>query len=434
MSSIPAVVSPHEPPTTRTGDGLAGPASAEPSGSAGRLVVCDLTQSYSPTGGGIRTYLHAKRQWLGRAGIRHVLIVPGSADRVVEEGGHATHFVASPPVPGSPGYRLLLRSGRVLHLLHRERPDVVECLDAYNLPWTALAYRRRAPGAVVVGGYRTDFPAAYVEPIVRGLWGWAPGGRRLAASARRAAERYAAALYRRMDAVYTLSETAARRLEARGVGPVEVLPLGVDVDLFHPSRRDIGVRRALGVGDGAPLLAYAGRLDREKRPLELVEALAQLPGPLGAHLLLVGHGPHRQEALDRAGALGLAGRVHAPGFVDDRERLAALLASSDLYVSAMPHETFGVSVIEAQACGLPVVGVASGAMPDRVPPGLGRLAPPGDPSALAAAVLGQLEDGLGRASALARVHVEARFSWEATFRPVLALYRAARDARGARTA
>ncbi|MFX7926522.1 glycosyltransferase, partial [Acinetobacter baumannii] len=61
------------------------------------------------------------------------------------------------------------------------------------------------------------------------------------------------------------------------------------------------------------------------------------------------------------------------GFEGVRVRLARALASADIYVSAMADETFGISIVEAQASGLPVVGVASGAMIDRVPPGLGLL-------------------------------------------------------------
>ena len=62
-----------------------------------------------------------------------------------------------------------------------------------------------------------------------------------------------------------------------------------------------------------------------------------------------------------------------PGYVRDRAELARWLASGDIYVSGMADETFGISIIEAQASGLPVVGVAAGAMIDRVTAGVGRL-------------------------------------------------------------
>ena len=67
--------------------------------------------------------------------------------------------------------------------------------------------------------------------------------------------------------------------------------------------------------------------------------------------------------------------------------LARWLASADLYVSGMADETFGISIIEAQASGLPVVGVAAGAMVDRVDDSIGRLGPVGDSAAMAANIL-----------------------------------------------
>jgi len=97
---------------------------------------------------------------------------------------------------------------------------------------------------------------------------------------------------------------------------------------------------------------------------------------------LLGDGPLRDQflALD-------APRLHAPGYVKGRPELARWLASADLYVSGMADETFGISIIEAQASGLPVVGVAAGAMVDRVDDTIGRLGPVGDSAAMAANIL-----------------------------------------------
>ena len=84
---------------------------------------------------------------------------------------------------------------------------------------------------------------------------------------------------------------------------------------------------------------------------------------------------------------------------------------SDLYVSAMPNETFGVSVIEAQASGLPVVGVAAGAMPERVLPGMGLLGPVCDSAAMAANILQIWSGDRAAMGRLGRDHVAGEFSW-----------------------
>jgi glycosyltransferase involved in cell wall biosynthesis len=189
------------------------------------------------------------------------------------------------------------------------------------------------------------------------------------------------------------------------------LALGVDLAGFHPDRRDPGYRAGLGLPNDGPLLIYAGRLDNEKRADRLVAMFRQLPASLGASMVLIGDGKLRERLMAEAQGL----RIAFPGFESDRGRLARALASADVYVSAMADETFGISVLEAQASGLPVVGVASGAMPARVPAGLGRLGPVDDVAAMAANVMAVLAEGAPAIGARGRAHVERRFSWTATF-------------------
>ena len=204
-------------------------------------------------------------------------------------------------------------------------------------------------------------------------------GRTLASPFARLCYAYCGRLYRRFDRVFALGEHGgAAKLRDLGVERIEVIGLGVDLEEFGPQRRDPALRADLGLSDDQPLLIYVGRLDREKKPDVVVEAFRQLPAELGAQLVLIGDGPLRADIA----ALGDP-RIHLPGFVTDRADLARWLASSDLYVSAMADETFGVSIVEAQASGLPVVGVAAGAMIDRVPPDLGKLGPVGDSAAMA---------------------------------------------------
>ena len=374
------------------------------------MLLCDLTQSWSSVGGGVGSYLKEKRAHiLANTPHRHLMILPGAEDVIEEseEGRAITAWIASPPVPFSPHYRLLLRNRRVRALLAHFRPDVIECQDAYNLPWAAIAHRKAHPEVALVAGYMTDFPSVYVErPFGKVL----PGA--VARAAARLSYRYCARLYRNFDAVYALSETGGgKRLRALGIDPVFVQPLGVELEAFGPDKRDPALRAELGLTDDQPLLIYVGRLDMEKRPDVVVEAFRSLPEALGAQLVLLGDGPLRAQVE----ALGDA-RIHVPGFLTDRADIARWLASADLYVSAMPNETFGVSVIEAQASGLAVVGTDGGAMVERVLPGMGRLGPIGDAAAMTdniVAVLGGDHRAMG---AKARAHVSAEFSWAHTMR------------------
>ena len=373
------------------------------------LLVCDLTQSYSPSGGGgISTYLREKRDYvLGHTPHRLLQIVPGPEDRVTVNGRYIFAEVASDLVRGSPNYRFILRVAAVRRLLAEYQPDLIESLCPWVRPWAAIHHRRRYPRAALVAGYRTDFPNAHVlrvgverfGPVIGRGFHWLSLG-------------YAEITYREFDWVYTLGEEARAALGKRGIERTSVLPLGVDTATFSPARRDLAYRAALGLPGDGPLLAYAGRIDNEKRADRLVAMFRLLPPELGAAMVMIGDGKLRARLQDEARGLPIA----LPGFEADRVGLARALASADLYVSAMADETFGISVLEAQASGLPVIGVASGAMPARVPVGLGLLGPVDDVRAMADNVQALWAGDIRAIGRVARAHVERHFSWTATFR------------------
>lgn len=378
-------------------------AESNPPRPIGPRLFCDLTQSWSEVGGGVRTYLlHKRRHILQSTPHRHLMIVPGDCDRIVEEERAVTITIGSPQVPGSPRYRLMLRNRAVCRALEQFRPDLIECQDAYNLPWAAISYRRRHPETALIAAYMTDFPTVYVErPLSRFI------PRPLAAQLGRAAYAYCAMLYRRFDRVFALSENGgAAKLRALGIDPIDVVPLGVELGEFGPQRRDPGLRARLGLDDRQPLIIYVGRLDCEKKPDLVVDAFHRLPPSLGAKLVLLGEGPRKAEIA------GLGDpRIILPGYVRSRAELASWLASADIYASAMADETFGVSILEAQASGLPVVGVAAGAMLDRVSDAVGCLGPVRDASAMAANIMSLWNSDRQRIACSARAHA-LQFSWD----------------------
>jgi len=376
------------------------------------LILCDLTQSYAPSGGGgISTYLREKRDYVLTHTPHHLLqIVPGLEDKITVNGRHIFAEVGAPPVHGSPNYRFILRTAVVRDILAKYRPDVIESLCPWVLPWTAINHRKKFPETTLVAGYRTDFPNAHVYRVGRDKFGETIGR-----GLRSVSYGYAELTYREFDWVYTLSEDAREVLAQRRITRTDVLPLGVDIDMFSPAKRDPAFRHELGFDFRGPLLVYAGRVDNEKRADRLVAMFKQLPRDLDAAMVMIGDG----KLMDRLKAEARGLPVAFPGFEKNRAELARALASSDIYVSAMADETFGISVLEAQACALPIVGVASGAMPDRVPAGLGLLGPVDDTNAMASNVLKIWRDDHEAIGIEARHHVEANFSWKRTFEHLL---------------
>jgi alpha-1,6-mannosyltransferase len=250
----------------------------------------------------------------------------------------------------------------------------------------------------------TDFPTVYVErPLSRFLT------RPVAGALARVCYGYCGLLYRRFDAVFALSENGgAGKLRSLGIDSVDVVPLGVELGEFRPAKRDARLRRKLGLANDQPLLVYVGRLDGEKKPDLVVDAFRRLPAELGARLALIGEGPLKGDIA----AIGDE-RIVMPGYLKSRAELARWLASADVYVSGMADETFGVSIVEAQASGLPVVGVAAGAMIDRVTDATGRLGRVGDAAAMAENILGVWHADRRRMAERAQANA-LQFSWDSS--------------------
>lgn len=371
------------------------------------LLICDLTQSYSPHGGGgIGVYLAEKRRYISEQTDHRLLqIVPGPEDRVVEDGRLIWCEIGAEPVRGSPNYRFILRKDKVREVLAHFRPDIVESMCPWVLPWVAIRHRRAFPETALVAGYHTDFPQAHVYRVASDLMGELAGRffRFLSCC-------YGEITYREFDQVYSVGTSSLPMLERMKVA-AHVLPLGVDTTLFHPARADPAFRRELGLTQTGPLLVYSGRLDNEKSADVLVEMFRRLPPELDAAMVMIGHGKLAGELQERAAGLP----VVFPGFIDDRAALARALASCDIYVSAMASETFGVSVIEAQACGLPVIGVDGGEMRARVPAATGLLGPVGDAAAMAANVVALWRGDWRGAGRAGRAMVQSRYDWSSTF-------------------
>ncbi len=379
------------------------------------MKLCDITQAYTPTSGGIRTYITEKRRYLERATEHeHVLIVPGGYDGCTHEGRLTVHTVSSPFIPGCEPYRIVLALDKVTSILERERPDLIELGSAYTLPWAVFRHQRDCGGCAVTGFHHTDFPTAYVETAVRSLL-----GRTSANAAKFVAGRYIRTVYNRFDLTVSPSLILRNRLRGYGVHAVEHVPLGVDTRLYAPWKRNPSIRARFGFGDGDFVLVYSGRLDSEKRIDVILDAFKRLPGDMRARLLLIGGGP-LADSMEKAAARDP--RIVFLPYMSDKEDLAGCLASADCYVTAGPFETFGLSVLEAQASGLPAVGVRAGALVERIDETVGTLCEPGSPAAMARAIEYIFDGDCREKGSAARKMAVERYSWECTFEKLMEHY------------
>lgn len=358
--------------------------------------LVDTTLFYSPTSGGVRRYLNAKHGWLAaQPGWRHTLVVPGGATRI-ERGGVCT--LAGVPIPGSFNYRLPLTPRLWARMLDALRPDLIEAGDTFHPAWAALsvAQRRGIPAAAFC---HSNLPRIIARRI---------GGR----LSERALGRYVRWVYQHFDVVFAPSRQVLDFLNGFGLRHAIHQPLGVDADMFRPERRGDWLRSWLGLGPEARVLVYAGRFTDEKNVPVLLRAFARLGRP--HHLLMIGG--------SRQGRL--AANVTRLPYRRDGTELARWLASADALVHAGTRETFGLVLLEAMACGRPVVAARAGAVPELVDEHVGVLAEPEDAESLAEAITALYERDLDALGASARARVLRQFTWQKTFQGQMAVYRA----------
>jgi len=356
--------------------------------------LVDTTLFYSPTSGGVRRYVNAKHDWLaGQPGWRHTLVVPGS-ENCFGRGRICT--LRGVPVPGSFNYRLPLRPRHWARLLDALRPDLIEAGDAFHPAWAALrvAQRRGIPAAA--------FCHSNLPRIVGRRLGGRPTEQLLC--------RYVRWLYERFDVVFAPSHQMLGFLDSLGIRHAVHQPLGVDANMFRPERRGDWLRGWLGVGAQTRVLVYAGRFTDEKNVPILLRAFARLGQSY--HLLMIGGGQQGR----------LAANVTRLPYRRDGVELARWIASADALVHAGTRETFGLVILEAMACGRPVVAARAGALPELVDEHVGALAEPGKAESLAEAISALYERDLAAVGANARARVLRQFTWQKTFQRQMAVY------------
>lgn len=391
------------------------------------LRIVDVTNSYSDTGGGVRTYVRQKFAYFeGRGGWSYALIAPGRDNRTLDLPGGRLHYVrgfGARVEDGPGGYRMMWDGGRVREVLARERPDLVEI----GAPYWDFALARLASlysDPVYAGFYHTEFRDAYVGRWTAAWPGWAQR------AALRLCNTYLRTLYRDLvSATFVASRCVQQELEAIGIRDTRLVPLGVDLNRFDPIRRDEDLRRAWNAGPGDRVLLHCGRLSREKGTHVVLEAASGLLEDPSVHLVFAGRGGLEEEIESLAASRD---RVHFMGYVQDPALVGTIFASSDVYLGTGPYETFGLCILEALASGLPVVTADEGAGPElaeRSRAGIHFRS--GDPDSLCARTCDLLSMNLGYLSVLARRWAVTNGSWKATFDRLVAHYEELLAERGA---
>jgi glycosyltransferase involved in cell wall biosynthesis len=365
------------------------------------MKIVFVTETWRPSTDGVVTRVTATLRELKKMGHQLMVIAPRGGEPEFE--GIAVKDVPNISVwfiyGGKPWG---LPMPRVARYIADFNPDVVHVVNPFVIGWAGVlaAVAQRRP---LVASYHTNI-AQYAEVYHLGftkpvIW---------------AALR---ALHNRAQLNLATSETVRRELIQQGIRNVRVWKRGVDLDLFHPSRRSHAMRARLTEGHPERMIALSvGRLALEKGLERLTALFATNPN---LHLAFVGDGPARPD-LERwfqGTPTTFLGTLHGV-------ELAEAYASADVFVFPSTTDTLGLVLLEAMASGLPIVAAESSPTHELVDQsGAGLLFDPARPDSIGA-ILRTLMDSAAREELSRRARREAeRWGWQVPTAELVQWYR-----------
>jgi glycosyltransferase involved in cell wall biosynthesis len=371
-----------------------------------RIIL--MCQAYPPMVSGISVAVHHLAEGLVRRG--HAVMVLSASDRGQayreQRGGVELVRLASRPTPARRGQRWSWWSrDEVERQLDAFRPDILHLHDPVlgGLVMPSFARERRLP--LVVTAHALPWYISAQAPDL-------PGLRALVEAAMWA---FASDLIAQCQAVVAPSRFTASEVDAHGGPGAVVISNGVDLRRFHPDAEAADERQMVveryGLDSARPIILHVGRVDREKNVDDVVRAAAIAMASTDAQLLVVGDGNRLQDMEELARELGIARQSRFIGFIEPNGDLPALYRAGSVFVLASELESEGIVILEAAACGVPIVAVRATSMPELVEEaGCGYLVPPGDVHAMADRIVQVLRDpaaqrALGQAGvAMAQAH------------------------------
>jgi len=341
------------------------------------MRIALFTECYHPIVNGVVVSVSTFARELAKQGHQVRIYAPSFPGHCDSE--EHVHRLPSISLPTSPRYPLAIPFGSHLHSrsITAYQPDVVHAQHPFVTGREARRWARRLNRPLLLTYHTLIHAYAHYVPLPRPL-------------VRALAVRVSRDFSNSADTVIVPTRSVADLLRSYGVWrPMEVIPTGIDLDLVDEHRRP--ARADYGIPDDVPVIAYSGRIAKEKNLDLLIRAFSLLPSGLReAHLLLVGGGPWHAQCSGLAESLGLANRVHFTGYLP-RSRVFDCVASADVFAFASLTDTQGVAVLEAMALSRPPVAVRSGAVADVIRDGVDGVLVDPTPDALAAGLSAVLE-------------------------------------------
>lgn len=385
------------------------------------FTIVDFNNFWSPSGGGVRRYHLQKMDFYKKQeDVLSVFVMPDSknytekvSDSLIIEHVEAFRF------PGNWEYRFIWKQSQIRPVLKKYRPDVIEVGSPYILPTVVRkAAKKIVPHAALLSFWHADFPITYVERPVANKFGKALG-----TFCRKVAFWYARQEFRRFDGVQVSCKEVMNRLDKNGLPKSHWIPLGCDIQMFNPSKRDEELVAKLKDGNPNRLTIFFPHRFCEEKGIELLlGAYDLLSKKLNCEpaLVLAGTGPYLPQVKD---AVQKYHRIQYAGFIKSADEMARHYSSVDLGLALSGWETFGLSILESMACGNAQVGAATGAAAEHVLEShAGEILKERTAQSLADAIIDLYHSDLKQKKLNARAYAE-KFSWDDCFKRQLELYK-----------
>lgn len=388
------------------------------------MRIAYLTQSYPPVVSGAAVVVHGLAEGMARH--RHQVLVLTASE-------NARPYHVYKPCLTIQRYRSLrnpLRADHhfslwphieIMQSLQKFRPDVIHSHDPLQFAISGLEYARRTGIFSMltihqlpwfINAYLPDWPALKTM-TEKALW------------------LYTSRVLSRFNTLVTPTRTIANEVANHTGLNAQVIGYGLDPLVFHPdqlsAQRETALRSKLGLPQAVRVLLYAGRLDLDKRVDLVIRAAACALTHSNAHLVLAGDGTEKSRLMQLASGLGIGARCHFPGFIARDQGLPDVFRLASVFVTASEIETQGLALLEAAACGLPIVAVNATCIPEVVRDGInGYLAAPGSVKELAEYIKKLLADpALAQALGQAGSQLSREFCLEKTLGTYETLYQQA---------
>ena len=388
-----------------------------------KTKIIDCNNFWSPSGGGVKRYHLEKIAFFSKQQEVSYVFVMQDTTTYTEKVSESTtiEHICAPKIPGSWEYRYAIWPTAITKVFKKHRPDIVEVGSPYTMPWLVRwAIWRNKLHTKTVYFWHADFPITYIRYFFS-KWNVS-----LAKGLEWMAWLYAKVTYRNAQKIFVSSLSIGQRMKKRGLSPMVHIPLGVNTQFFHPSKRNLQKIQHIKADNPNRLTVFfPHRFMEEKGVRTLLKAYPLICKEIDVEpaIVFAGTGPELKAVQS---ATKQYKHIHYLGYIKSRKEMASWFASCELGLALSGYETFGLAILEAMSSGQVMIGASTGAAYEHIQEsGSGITIPTGNVQALKNAFLQintEIKNPKCNMPKKAQSYAQ-NFTWDSCFQKEMAEYR-----------